>query len=379
MILALAGVAVTTLSVLTLDYTRAIALEARLQAAADAAVLNALHMDSADKDFAKAAEDFFYAQLEEDDRKAVLDFSSRTEVRDRLLNLVIEFRANLTGSFFEAFGYGDLILGGNATATMGPPSGLGFHFILDVSDSMGLAATEEARVALRNATINVPLGSCEFACHTAVNFTIARDIDVPLRIDVARAGIERMIGIATTDYADRNYTYSVTAISNHSVNVIETTADARQVLSSLADIDVGFGMGNTDANSWFNISLPQTAAWLDLHPSEAGRDVVVLVTDGVQSENRTTDENLVKPLDLAYCEMLKRNGRKLAIIYTEYLPIPGDHVYEHRVRFFRDQIEPNLRACASTGLLLIGSNSGDLTSVFEDMFHLVNRALYLSK
>ncbi len=378
-ILGLVALVTTLLIAMTIDYVRAIDLRNRLQAAADAAVLSALHLDKPEADLPQLAKDFFLAQLDANEIGHLGSVDSRTEIKDQTVNLILDFRLGMANAILPAFGYETWDMSGSATATYGAPRGLRLHILLDVSDSMGVAATEDARARMRTATTNAGYRTCEFACHTGSELQLARDNNIPLRVDIARAGAIAMIEYATTAYPSNNYSFSLTAISRNSFNVIEATNDKAAILNALAQIDVGHGAGNNDANSWFNISLPQTAAWLDARYNTPEKDIVVLVTDGLQSENHTTEAHLVKPLDTAYCDMLKRNGRKLAVIYTPYVPLAGDHAYDQRVVYIVDDLKSNLESCASPDLFLVSDNEDSTDLVFQQMFHLVNKALYLSK
>jgi hypothetical protein len=63
--------------------------------------------------------------------------------------------------------------------------------------------------------------------------------------------------------------------------------------------------------------------------------LVLVVTDGVQSERSWVldehQQNKVAPLNPKWCAALKEAGVKVAVLYTEYLPIPLDWGYKATV------------------------------------------------
>jgi hypothetical protein len=240
---------------------------------------------------------------------------------------------------------------------------------------MGLAATDQGRDLMKANTWD----TCEFACHNSDRLALARTLGVTLRMDVAKQGIQRVLDLAEQQGPNARFGFSIRSISLSSLDVVPLTENIPTVRSALNTVDIGYGHAGEDADTFFDVALPQAASSLDNLGVGAMGDLVVLVTDGVQSKNRS-DRPVVRPIDLQYCDMLKRNGRKLAVIYTEYHEILDDHAYEVTVKEFHNDIEPRLRACASTPELFIkGKTPQSIVDAFQTIFMSIStKALYLS-
>jgi Flp pilus assembly protein TadG len=363
---------------MAIDYNRALDLRGRLQNAADFAVLSALNPANKVQDVERAAEDLFRSALAADDAPLVKDVKAtlETNATSKTKKLSIAFAADMANNFMVIVGYDITPVGGTASANYGPSNGMRFHFLLDTSDSMGLVATPDGRARLRAATAGSGAGSCEFACHgggSPTNLDRARQIGVTLRLDAAKMGVERVLDLANSE--NIKYSVSISSISSDLQPVIGVTDESAVIAHALRAVDVGYNQTD-DANTLYNISLPQAGTWLDSIAARGSSELVILVTDGIQSSNRS-EKSPVGLLDNQLCNSLKRNGRKLAVIYTEYLPV-ADHMYTAYVEPVHDQIESNLRACASPDLFEKGETPEEIIDAFELIFHKAPSMLYLS-
>jgi Flp pilus assembly protein TadG len=362
---------------LALDFSRASDLRTRLQSAADFAVLNALNPRNTGGDLVQQAEAFFISSLASEDaatvtsKKASLEREPTGEPRA----LKLDFTADMPSSLLQAVGVPALAIASTASTVVGADYSARLHFLVDTSDSMGIAATEAARSQLIYATRDEPRGGCEFACHSSDRLEIARDNNITLRVDVAKRGAERVVELAREFTAKGSeFAFSLHAIGTRAENIVTLTKDQSEILAGIEKLEVGYGhKSGDDADTFFNLSIPQAASWLDSIGINSMLDVVILVTDGVQSKNNS-DRPIVRPIDQQYCDLLKRGGRRVAVVYTEYLPIPTDHAYFVTVAEFQDQLEPNLRACASSPELFgKGSSPEEIVRAFENVFMALKR------
>ncbi|GGE45786.1 membrane protein [Agaricicola taiwanensis] len=360
---------------LALDFSRASDLKTRLQAAADSAVLNVLNPQNQNADQAQQARDFFAAVLSAEDAASVRTVTAALDRDDKgePEKLTITFSAAARSALLQVLGHPEIAVGGSASAVIGLNTRSNFHFLIDTSDSMGLAATPQARDRLRQLTRDLPGGSCEFACHQAETLSLARAEGLPLRVDVARDGAERLVEMAQ-EYGGANarFMFSVQSINTGAVVVSPLTRNRADLVSALSSLEVGYGHqtggAGADADTFYEISFPQASTWLDQAGSNGPSDIVVLVTDGVRSQNHGWQPD-VRPINVEYCDLLKRGGRKLAVIYTEYMPVVDNTTYNETVGKFHDQIEINLRACASSPELFSKGDSPErIMRAFEDIF-----------
>ena len=111
------------------------------------------------------------------------------------------------------------------------------------------------------------------------------------------------------------------------------------------------------------------------------QEVLFIVTDGVEDElsggNRL--QQTINNLGNApggtssgtnWCTAIKNRGIKIAILYTEYLPVPANSWYESWIAPVQSDIGPALQACSSGPSYFydaaIGDNLGqDLTTLFN--------------
>jgi Flp pilus assembly protein TadG len=363
---------------LVVDYNRAIDLRARLQNAADFAVLGALNPLNTAADPEAEAERLFRAALSADDAAVLSDVTASVEAvgggRPHRIRLV--FEATMNNALMKLSGFDITRVSGTSSADYGSRQTTRFHILLDTSDSMGLAATDEGRKLMEANTEP----DCEFACHRGSELAIARNLGVTLRIDVAKAGVERILQLAEQQrVTDSQFSFAIHSVSTRLADILPLTTDIAAVRTALEDVDIGYGLPSDNANTYFDVALPQAASAFDSMIEPGVMDLVVLTTDGVQS-TRWGDEPEVRLIDLEYCDMIKANGRKLAVIYTEYHPIPGDHAYDTAVANFHDDIEPRLRACASSPELFAkGVTPEEIIKAFGSIFtNIVTKKLYLS-
>ena len=83
------------------------------------------------------------------------------------------------------------------------------------------------------------------------------------------------------------------------------------------------------------------------------QEVLFFVTDGVEDEQNIS--RLIQPINANgatnYCSLIKARGIKIAVLYTDYLPVPANSFYMSYVAPILPQVAPALQACASSGLL----------------------------
>ncbi|MDE3176303.1 MAG: hypothetical protein KGM15_09405 [Pseudomonadota bacterium] len=108
--------------------------------------------------------------------------------------------------------------------------------------------------------------------------------------------------------------------------------------------------------------------------------VLFFVTDGVEDEQNGA--RLIQPINANgatnYCSMLKARGVKIAILYTDYLPVPSNAFYQGYVAPILPQVSPALQACASPGLFYEAAIGADLGQALNTLFQSVVQAATLS-
>jgi hypothetical protein len=101
------------------------------------------------------------------------------------------------------------------------------------------------------------------------------------------------------------------------------------------------------------------------------QEVLFFVTDGVEDEYN--GGRLIQAINANgatnYCSLIKARGIKIAILYTDYLPLPANGFYEGNVAPFQATIGPALQACASPGLYYEASVDTNLGQALVALFN----------
>ena len=113
---------------------------------------------------------------------------------------------------------------------------------------------------------------------------------------------------------------------------------------------------------------------------DSPQEVLFFVTDGVEDEENIN--RLIQPINGSsstnYCTQIKARGIKIAVLYTEYLPVPTNSFYESEVAPFQSNIGPSLQACASPGLYYDAAIGSDLGQALATLFQAVVQSAALS-
>ena len=100
-----------------------------------------------------------------------------------------------------------------------------------------------------------------------------------------------------------------------------------------------------------------------------------MVTDGVDDEINSsscskplTGSRCQQPFNTSWCTTVKNRGIRIAVLYTEYLPLPTNAWYNTWISPFQSQIGPNMESCASPGLFFQVTTDGDITAAMQALF-----------
>jgi hypothetical protein len=86
-----------------------------------------------------------------------------------------------------------------------------------------------------------------------------------------------------------------------------------------------------------------------------------------------------------WCTAIKNRGIRIAVLYTEYLPLPTNTWYENfdgtgaGISSFQPQIAQQLQNCASPGLYYEVETGGDITAALNSLFQTAVQTSYLSR
>jgi hypothetical protein len=129
------------------------------------------------------------------------------------------------------------------------------------------------------------------------------------------------------------------------------------------------------------------------HPGDTPREVLLIVTDGLNDEPWQTDHRAVEtpwriysPMDWSgvNCTAVKKRGVRIAVLYTTYVPLNDDRWYRSQVApLLPEGLPPGLppstpvgadpmalaaQQCASPGLYDQVSTDGDISAAMQTLF-----------
>jgi Flp pilus assembly protein TadG len=122
--------------------------------------------------------------------------------------------------------------------------------------------------------------------------------------------------------------------------------------------------------------------------NDTPQEVVFLVTDGVDDSTNISScsETTVtiaggytrcqQPINTAICTTIKNKNIRIAVLYTEYVPLSTNPWYNQYIAPFNaqppsstpSQIAANLQSCASPGLFTDVQNGGNITDALQKLF-----------
>jgi Flp pilus assembly protein TadG len=251
--------------------------------------------------------------------------------------------------------------------------------------------------------------------NTIDNFQLSKNLGVTLRIDNLRIAAADLMTTAQTtettngivnEYRMAIYTFDVafntiqTLTSN--LATAATAAANIQLLTMYNNNHLVAGDSNLDADTNYTNAMTQINAIMPnpghgtQSPGDTPKEVLFFVTDGLQDEKvasctpvagsvtcSNSNKRKYAPMDPTLCTTIKNRGILIAVLYTEYLPLPTNGWYNTYVKPFQtpvssDKIATAMESCASPGLYTEVLTGGDISAALKQLFILAVNAVYLS-
>ncbi len=247
---------------------------------------------------------------------------------------------------------------GFAQAVIAMPKFRNVYIAIDISQSMGLGATENDITRLDQAA------GCRFGCHVSnvggkpSNLQIARGANPPiyLRIDAVKDATKDMFTVAKNIVTAKNVKFALYTMQfDHLDSRLSPPSYDYLKASTVANgIDLGptniTGPGDSDLKSPLEdlaAAIPQSG---DGNSEEHPQNFVFIMTDGVRDVYVDDDKKMTHDtmaFDPSWCDAFKKKGVTVGVVYTTYLPFPGKQ-YETLIAPIIDQVQPNLEKCATS-------------------------------
>jgi len=165
--------------------------------------------------------------------------------------------------------------------------------------------------------------------------------------------------------------------------VMEMYANSVGCANAACTSGVGFNDVATDydsAMSSINSTMPNPGQGTNA-TGDKPQEVLFFVTDGVEDEQNVV--RLIQPINggssTNYCTLIKNRGIKIAVLYTEYLPVPANSFYQSYVAPIQPNLGPALQACASPNLYYDAKIGDDLGAALGTLFQTVVQSAALSR
>ncbi|HEY5796055.1 MAG TPA: pilus assembly protein TadG-related protein [Bosea sp. (in: a-proteobacteria)] len=385
-----------------IDYSRATAARAQLNAAADSAALAAVAQVAMLKTVAEAkadAEKVFDANAGE--YRSMLSIRE-VEVTNVGLSRTVKvtYGGELPTTLMSMF-IPSIALASTAEATGARAPFIDFYLLLDNSPSMGVAATTGDIAKMEAATKSVR--QCAFACHDLSNpnnfYKKAKQIGVQMRIDVVRKASQELMDTAKAtatlpqQYRMATYTLGPSCDGKKLTEIQGITNDLATAKTSANAIDlmtIPYDGFNSDQCTDFNKALQSINEIIpsskDGSSKTSPQRVMYFVSDGVADfassksgcSKKLTGTRCQEPINIQYCDAIKSKGIKIAVLYTTYLPLPSDDWYNKWIKPFQSEIPKKMEACASPGLFFEVNPSQGISEAMAALFQRIVSKAHLS-
>lgn len=249
------------------------------------------------------------------------------------------------------------------------------HIVVDDSSSMGIGATQ----ADMDALTAHPSINCSFACHWADyssggqdSASIAKAAGIKLRIDIVDDAVDAMISDMKTASSSSNVRAKLWGLNDTVPTLVAMTTK----LNEIANHDIQLyktpvSVGNTNYRASFEKLEAEVGKAGDGKSAVDPKKAVFIVTDGIhdskfKESNSAVDwyDHYTGPIDPAFCSKMKANGVIVGVLYIDYITPAG---FDFAIDPYKDEILPNLKACASEDLFFNATTPANITAAMKTM------------
>ena len=137
----------------------------------------------------------------------------------------------------------------------------------------------------------------------------------------------------------------------------------------------GAGVGNSDADTNYDAAMAGISTMMpnpgtgSTKAGDTPQEILFLVTDGVEDEavsGGRQQSTMTGTKD--WCTPLKNRGIKIAVLYTDYFPLPTNSWYNTYISPIQASIGPTLQNCASSGLYYEVGLGQDISAALGQLF-----------
>jgi Flp pilus assembly protein TadG len=356
--------------------------------------------------------------------------------------IIVTDTASVPTTLMQIIGVNSLSVSATGQAKAAWPD-IDFYLLLDSSPSMAIAATQAGINTMVANTLQQcdkpPAGAgnatcgCGFACHETNpagdshcnssncsqaglgnpggvdNYQLSKNLGVTLRIDNLRTAAENLMTTASNTMLTNNATYRM-AIYTFDVafNTIQAlTTDLTSAQTAAGNIQMltmcqnnttlinGTCTNNSDADTNYDNAMTNINTIIPApghgtkSPGDTPKEILFFVTDGAEDEKVSnctgsatvscSGNRQMSVMDPGWCTTIKNRGIVIAILYTEYLPLPTNGWYNTYVSKYQPAIATSLQSCATPGLYTEVLTGQDISAALSQLFITAVNSVFLSK
>ncbi len=386
------------------DYSSANMAKSKLDAIADAAALSAVDHNAISGTASTAqttATNVFNAEANNINNVSVSNVNVTVTDSNTGRTAVVAYSATKTNAFMSLVGIPSTTISGQSHSAAGLSVNINFYLLLDNSPSMNIAATTAGINTMVSHTS--AQGGCAFACHETNpsadnlgnpngedNYTLAQNLGVVTRMQNLASATQALMSTAsategsnTSQYQMAIYTFANSGISTiQSLTSNMTTAQAAAGNINVLQVYDNNWLTRTNQNSDTDTNFESAMSAINTvmpnpglgTPASTPQEVLFIVSDGVDDEVSSSCSQSLSgnrcqaPFNTALCTTVKNRGIQIAVLYTEYLPLPTNSWYNNWIAPFQNQISPNMQNCASPGMFFTVTTDGDITAAMQSLF-----------
>ena len=222
------------------------------------------------------------------------------------------------------------------------------------------------------------------------NYTLAQNLGVVTRIENMATATQSLMTTASTTQASNNATYRMAIYTfNYSgtstvqtltsnLNTASTAASGIDVLEVYNNNCLTSSNCNNDTDTNFDSAMSSINSTMPTPGTGASgttpQEVLFIVSDGVDDKiSASCSETLSgtrcqQPFNTTWCTTVKNRGIRIAVLYTEYLPLPTNSWYNTWVSPWQPRSPPTCKAARRPGLYFKITTDGDISSAMQALF-----------
>ena len=296
---------------------------------------------------------------------------------------VVSYTATKTNTFMGLMGIPSTTISGSASSAAGLSVNINFYLLLDNSPSMNIAATT---AGIQKMVANTSAqGGCAFACHETNpsadnlgnpsgedNYTLAKNLGVVTRMQNLASATQSLMSTAaategsnTTQYQMAIYTFANNGLNTiqaltSNLTTAQTAAGNINVLQVYKNNWLTRSNNNSDTDTNFETAMSAINAIMPNPglgtPTRTPQEVLFIVSDGVDDEVSydllavaQRHNRCQQPFNTAWCTTVKNRGIQIAVLYTDYLPLPTNSWYNNWIAPFQTRSAPTWKAARRPG------------------------------